>query len=82
MLITNKFEYFKLTRNDTKNGRWYICPDGTSVASVTTILEATKPGENKIALQNWRNKVGEKQAKEITTQAANRGTRLHTFIEN
>jgi genome maintenance exonuclease 1 len=34
------------------------------------------------ALANWRRRVGEKQAQAITTEAANRGTRMHTYLEN
>ena len=29
----------------------------------------------------WRRNVGEKRAQEITTAAANRGTRMHTYLE-
>jgi genome maintenance exonuclease 1 len=52
------------------------------VPSVTTILDKTKPAESRIALANWRKNVGEKKAQEIVTEAANRGTRMHTFLEN
>ena len=50
--------------------------------SVTTVLDKTKPAESRIALANWRKNVGEKKAQEIVTEAANRGTRMHTFLEN
>ena len=59
-----------------------MTPDGFAVPSVTTILDATKPEEAKQALQNWRNRVGHKQAQAITTEAAGRGTRLHKWLEN
>jgi genome maintenance exonuclease 1 len=49
---------------------------------VTTILEATKPEEKRQALQNWRNRVGVAQAQAITTEAANRGTRMHSYLEH
>jgi genome maintenance exonuclease 1 len=49
---------------------------------VTTILDATKSEESKRALQNWRNRVGHEQAQAITTEAANRGTRMHTYLED
>ena len=48
---------------------------------MTTILDATKSEESKRALQNWRNRVGHDQAQAITTEAANRGTRMHTYLE-
>lgn len=59
-----------------------MTPDGFAVPSVTTILEATKPEEAKQALREWRKRVGEQKAKEITTEAAGRGTRMHKFLEN
>lgn len=59
-----------------------MTPDGFAVPSVTTILDATKPEEKKKALQEWRKRVGEEKAKQITTEAAGRGTRMHKWLEN
>lgn len=59
-----------------------MTPDGFAVPSVTTVLEATKPEEKKKALQEWRKRVGEEKAKQITTEAAGRGTRMHKWLEN
>lgn len=59
-----------------------MTPDGFAVPSVTTILDATKPEEAKQALREWRKRVGEQKAKEITTEAAGRGTRMHKWLEN
>lgn len=59
-----------------------MTPDGFAVPSVTTILDATKPEEAKQALREWRKRVGETKAKEITAEAAGRGTRMHKFLEN
>lgn len=80
--ISNKFDYKKLNRVDTVEGRRYVSPDGEKLPSVTTILEATKSEESKNALFQWRKRVGEQKAKEITTEAASRGTRMHKFIED
>jgi genome maintenance exonuclease 1 len=52
------------------------------VPSVTTILEKTKSQEKREVLEKWRKAVGEKQAQQITTEAANRGTRMHTYLEH
>ena len=49
---------------------------------MTTVLSATTPLEKKQILENWRKRVGYKQAQAITTEAANRGTRMHKFIED
>ena len=59
--------------------RLYDCPDGNSVASVTTILDKTK---DKSGLIQWRKRVGEKKAQEIVTEAASVGTRMHKFLED
>lgn len=80
--LPNKFPYIELKREQTDGSRKYVTPDGYKVPSVTTILSATAPKEKLIALQNWRKSVGEKRATEITTEAANRGTRMHKWLEN
>lgn len=82
MAITNKFPYEEMKRESTVEGRKYIAPDGIKLPSVTTILDATKPLEAKKALIEWRRRVGEQKAKEITAEAAGRGTRMHKWLEN
>ena len=81
-LLNPKFTYTKLSRDESTGKRLYATPDGFKVPSVTTVLDKTKPAESRIALANWRKNVGEKKAQEIVTEAANRGTRMHTFLEN
>ena len=68
--ISNKFDYKKLNRVDTVEGRRYVSPDGEKLPSVTTILEATKSEESKNALFQWRKRVGEQKAKEIKPKEA------------
>jgi len=80
--LPNKFPYVELKRETLNGSRKYLTPDGYAVPSVTTILDATKPEEAKQALREWRKRVGEQKAKEITTEAAGRGTRMHKFLEN
>lgn len=77
-LIVNKFEYQKLKRIEVDGKRRYDWGGGNPVPSVTTILDATK---DKTHLVEWRKRVGEKKAAEITTTAANRGTRMHKYLE-
>jgi len=81
-LLQQRFTYTKLTRDESSGKRLYATPDGHKVPSVTTILDKTKPAESRIALANWRKAVGEAKAQQITTEAANRGTRMHTYLEN
>jgi hypothetical protein len=82
MYVPNKFNYVKINRIDTSEGRRYATPDGEKLPSVTTILDATKSEESKKALQEWRKRVGPQKAQEITTEAAGRGTRMHKWLEN
>lgn len=78
----NKFPYKEFKKENINGSRKYITPDGRSLPSVTTILEYTKPEEAKQALREWRKRVGEEKAKQITTEAAGRGTRMHKWLEN
>jgi hypothetical protein len=80
-MITHKFDYTPCDRETINGKRHYCLPDGSKVPSVTTILDKTKPQEEKDALQRWRKSVGEQRAQEITTEAANRGTRMHSYLE-
>jgi genome maintenance exonuclease 1 len=80
--IPDKFPYKELKRETINGSRKYMTPDGHAVPSVTTILDATKPEEAKQALREWRKRVGEEKAKQITAEAAGRGTRMHKWLEN
>ena len=82
MPLITKFPYKEMKRETTTEGRKYVTPDGSKLPSVTTILDATKPLEAKKALIEWRRRVGEAKAKEITAEAAGRGTRMHKYLEN
>lgn len=61
--------------------RHYNTPGDVPVPSVTTVLDKTKPKEKEEALERWRKSVGHQRAKQITTEAANRGTRMHDYLE-
>lgn len=77
-----KFNYTPLDRVTIEGQRKYTSPQGDRLPSVTTILEATKPEEKKQALHEWRKRVGVERAQQITTEAANRGTKMHTYLEH
>jgi len=81
-VLVQKYNYAALSRTNINGKRHYNTPTGAPVPSVTTILDKTKSKEKMEALANWRRRVGEKQAQAITTEAANRGTRMHTYLEN
>lgn len=80
-MITDRFTYHAIARETVDGRRLYATPDGGRLPSVTTILDATKPQEKRRALQEWRNRVGHERAQQITTEAAARGTRMHTYLE-
>ena len=82
MYNPNKYKYEAIKRIDTPEGRRYATPDGEKLPSVTTILDATKSEESKKALNEWRKRMGAQKAQAITTEAANRGTRMHKFLED
>ena len=81
-MIDQKYNYAKIDRTTVDGKRHYCLPNGDRVPSVTTILDRTKPQEKIDALNNWRKRVGETQAQQITTEAANRGTRMHSYLES
>jgi genome maintenance exonuclease 1 len=67
-----------LTDEITDQGRVYTLPDGSKVFSVTTILgRALDDG----GLDAWRKRVGEEQARRVSTQATRRGTAVHAICE-
>ena len=75
-----RFQYKACTQvNDpVTRKRVYLTPDGESLPSVTTILSATK---DMTALNEWKKRVGEEKAKQITTEAAGVGTAMHSNLE-
>lgn len=76
-----KFDYQPIPRVVVEGKRFYATQDGQKLPSVTTILDRTKPQEKVEALNQWRRRVGHEKAQQITTEAANRGTRMHTYLE-
>ena len=78
-LIIKKYDYQPISRKQVEGKRKYMTPDGGAVASVTTILDATS---DKTGLIAWRKRVGETKAREITTEAAGVGTRMHKYLED
>lgn len=77
-LIVKKYDYRPLTRVEIDGKRRYDWGGDAPVPSVTTILSATK---DQTHLIEWRRRVGEQKAQEITTEAAGVGTRMHKYLE-
>ena len=76
-LLVERYKYTKLERVEVNGKRRYLTPGGGKVASVTTILDATKDKTHLIA---WKKRVGEKKAQEIVTEASGVGTRMHKYL--
>jgi len=75
-----KFQYKNCQQiTDPVTGkRVYHTPDGEKLPSVTTILSATK---DMTALNEWRKRIGEDKANQITKEAAGVGTAMHANLE-
>ena len=80
-MIIQRYDYTPLNRTTIEGKRHYALPDGSKVPSVTTILDKTKSQESRDAIANWKKAVGEQRAQQIVTEAANRGTRMHAYLE-
>ena len=81
MKWNNKFNYPKSSRSIEDGYRKYLLGEN-KLPSVTSILQATKSDEDKAALENWKQRVGHKEANKIKTEASSRGTSMHSYIED
>lgn len=78
-MFTHKKAQLKEISTSTVDGkRFYVTPTGNMYPSVTTVMSIM----NKDSIMEWRKRVGEEQANKISSQAAKRGTNLHTVCEN
>lgn len=77
--MTFQHEFLKFQELDTKtiNGKRHYHVDGQYYPSVTTVLS----GEDKPALEAWKLRVGAERAAQISLQATNRGTAMHSLLE-
>lgn len=78
--FVEKFKYKNCVQvNDPiTRKRVYQTPDGETLPSVTTILSSTK---DMTALNEWKKRIGEEQANQITREAAGVGTAMHSNLE-
>jgi genome maintenance exonuclease 1 len=77
-MLKTKYDYPKLKRIQTKQGRQYTDGQGEPVPSVTTVLGDTG---DKTALIAWRKRVGNAEATRISTESAGLGTKVHNALE-
>lgn len=79
MIYNPLYEYKKLNRQDGNgNGRVYVDASGNKIPSVTTILSKTKDITH---LLEWKKRIGEDKAKQITEESAGLGTTMHAHLE-
>lgn len=78
--FVERFQYknCKQINDPVTRKRVYLTPDGESLPSVTTILGATKDMTHLI---EWRKRIGEEKAAQITREAAGVGTAMHGNLE-
>lgn len=77
MFIDERVEKLDLVRKSVDGQRRYITPDGNSYPSLTTVLGVRSKG----AIDEWKERVGERQAQKIGRMAANRGNIVHDTCE-
>ena len=75
-LKTHLYKFPKLERIDGEP-RTYVTPEGARLPSVTSVTGFT----TKESIQEWRNKVGEEKANQISRKASSRGTVVHSLTE-
>lgn len=61
----------------TPTERFYVTPNGDRYPSITHVLSILSNG----IIENWRKRIGEKEAQKISEHASNRGTDLHSALE-
>lgn len=70
-------DFPKLLQENLDGSRVYVTPTGEKYPSVTTVLS----DYGKEALMEWRARVGEAKANEISRKATTRGTSVHKALE-
>jgi genome maintenance exonuclease 1 len=72
-----RHDFVKLLQEDVNGTRCYVTPTGERYPSITTVLS----DYNKKKLMEWRARVGETKANEISRKAITRGTSVHKALE-
>ena len=70
-------DFPKLLTEDVNGTRMYVMPNGKHYPSVTTVLS----DYGKEGIMEWRKRVGDVKANEISRKATTRGTSVHKVIE-
>jgi genome maintenance exonuclease 1 len=70
-------DFPKLLQENLDGSRVYVTPTGEKYPSVTTVLS----DYGKEAILEWRKRVGEEKANEVSRKATTRGTGVHKALE-
>ena len=76
--INPLYNYGAINRVEDNSGRKYVDPNGNKIASVTTILGKSRDMSH---LDEWKKRIGEDAANQITRESADLGTMMHTHLE-
>jgi genome maintenance exonuclease 1 len=71
----------KLERETIDGVRYYKVPNDENLIRLVSITSVTSHFNKEIFVK-WRKKVGEEEAERITKAATNRGTDMHSLVEN
>ena len=81
MKWNKKYNYPTSSRSVINNSRHYKI-NNQMLPSVTAILSMTRSESEKESLAAWQEKIGLKESLRIKNEAAQRGTEMHSLIEN
>lgn len=77
----NEFTYQDYGHVTVDGKRLYQLGDEKFYPSITTVLGYTLEPEKKAILDNWRARVGNKEADRVSKAATDRGTNVHLMLE-
>ena len=69
-----------MTAEMVDGNRIYLTPENNKYASVTSVISSNP--KKKKAIANWKKRVGEEKANNITRRSTIRGTNFHSIVED
>ena len=81
MKWNKKYNYPTSSRSVINGSRHYTL-NNQMLVSVTSVLKMTKSESEKASLKAWQDRIGFKESLRIKNEAAQRGTEMHSLIEN
>ena len=81
MKWNKKYNYPTSSRSVINGSRHYTL-NNQILVSVSSVLKMTKSESEKASLKAWQDRIGFKESLRIKNEAAQRGTEMHSLIEN